>query len=230
MRYTISLLMTALFLPSFANGEFIDQISSPFVSTTFNGSRGILSQYDTGLVLPDPNGDLPNFATAYDNFTLTTLGSITDVSWIGLYESDGGTHTNNFTVSVYAGSFSQPTSALQIYNLSGVSETSLGSGLYSYTASVAGTPLAAGQTYWVSVVAQLNYAQNGWGWAVSSIGNRASVQDFQNVNTKAIERNFDATDYAFSLRTVAVPEPTGGVLFGVVFGALAFKRRRRLAH
>lgn len=235
-----SLVKSALLLIAFAMGacgsmgrqaiaEVVTQIPDPFVTETFAGGTGALSQLDTGAT----GGFLPNFAFIYDNFSLTTNNKITGFSWIGYYEVPEGPLVDSITLSIFndasgiPGTITEPGTAIFTQNVGRANETAVPGfdGFYSYSASIAPLTVGLGETYWFSVVGAVDFADNGWGVALSSIGDDISVREFQANEFDPLERFTGVgVDYAFSV--TAIPEPSSMAALAVVVG-LGFARRRR---
>ena len=222
----LKLLCTAVLLTVCAGGtlraEIINQIPAPFSETSYMGSTTALSQYDTGLVTP-PN--LRNIGTTFDNFTFSTTGVVDNIAWVGAYDTNDFSGAT-FQISLYDNIGSDPNNLpapLQQFSVGNANETAVGgfNGYYSYSTSLAPFSVTAGQTYWVSIVAQLDYNDAGWGVSFSNLGDNNSFQDFGDTS---LERFNDPVDYA--IRVSAVPEP--GSLMGLlaVAGAAGFWRRR----
>jgi len=67
-----------------------------------------------------------NFATSYDNFTLTSATGINQVTWVGSYNNTQGS-ISGFTVDFWSNSGNAPGSLLATYSISGTAnESSLG--------------------------------------------------------------------------------------------------------
>ena len=217
-------------------GMIVDQISDPFSPVTFGNPPGTFgfSQFDLGAVGPpadstDPNFR-PDFSTAFDNFTPSMDTAISGFSWVGAYEVIGGPTAPSFTVSLFGndtgGPFDdQPGSLLFSTNVGSALESSIGGGFFSYSASVSPFAISAGETYWFSVVANLDFDDNGWGLAFSDIGDGISILDFAELESEALMRFEDPIDYAFSVQ--AVPEPSSFVTIATLVCATVGVRRRR---
>lgn len=216
-----------------------NQIEEPFVAVEVNGSPGLDSQYDLGAI----GNQLPNYATVYDDFSFGSDVGVTNFSWIGSYEFDGmgDVLANDFTISVYGnkttGVFGNEPDDSPFYTET-ISTASLGEGKFfidgeafrSYSADISG-PLSilGGETYWFSVVANMDWADNSWGIAFSGLGNDRSFQDFQDdQDVPALVRHDDAYDYAF--RVTAVPEPEAFAMIGLTgLIVIAYRRKLRLS-
>jgi Dockerin type I domain len=169
---------------------------------SFDGSgNAYSSQNDTA--------GLGNFATVYDNFTLGTASTITNVMWTGEYFNppvQGPIAA--FTVQFYADAAGQPGASLASFNLPGTAgETFLGNfngfPTYTYSFDLGGTGFmaAAGIEYWMSIVPDLAFPPQ-WGWSQGVGGDSSSFQDFFG------SRSNLGVDLAFTLNG----EVTGGGL------------------
>lgn len=224
---------------SSAKAGTISQIPAGFsVSSVelYMGFPSGQSQFDAN---PDSLvGDVSNFATIYDNFTFGSNLSVTNFSWIGIYEDDPTTSigADSFTVRIFSDVGGQPGGTLASANVGMANETAIDSTIFSYSADISPFTVIAGQQYWFSVVANMNADDpplatdpgvNEWGVAFSAIGDGESFQDFQTgPGLPGIERFNDPVDYAFSV--TAVPEPaTGLALLMLGGGAAAYRRVRR---
>ncbi|WP_083713113.1 hypothetical protein [Paludisphaera borealis] len=183
----------------------------------------------------DPSGGLGNFATVYDNFTIGTGATITDVSWVGSYFNGAPAAISGFTLTFYADNAGQPGTALATdFIVGNANETSLGlddqsDPAFSYSA-ILNTSFAAtaGTQYWLSIVADMGFPPQ-WGWEYGTGGDNSAYQDFFGIRSPI------ANDFAFSLDGVplsAVPEP--GTLTSACTAVLAglgctWRRRRRTA-
>lgn len=226
MKMQIPLLSLAMFLASqcLVQADFYSQIGSPFVAGNVGGNEAPLSQWDTGATPPN----LPNFATAFDNFTLSDTGAITNLSWIGAYEigSPNTAVAPTFRIDIYDNNAGQPGTLLQGYTGITSTETALAGSFYSYATSAVTYAVTAGTEYWVSIAAEGDYGNFGWGLAYSDtiplgVGDQQSVQDFGDT---VLTRFFDGADYGISVSNVPEPGSLMGLL--VVGTGLCFRRRR----
>jgi hypothetical protein len=184
------------------------------------------SQNDTS------NGGMGNYATTYDDFTLTTAASVASVSWVGSYFGQSGTNTvTGFTLSFWANNAGVPGAMMASTDVSGnANETLLivdpnGFTTNSYSANLtAPFSAAAGTTYWLSIVGDLAIPPQ-WGWETGTGGNSEGYNVFEG------KGSFTGTDFAFSLFSAnVVPEPSTFVIAGqggVVLLAYRWLRRRR---
>jgi hypothetical protein len=199
------------------------------------------SQNDTAV------GGIGNFATAYDNFTLTKTLPVTGVTWQGGYFAppNPGPITA-FTLTFWSNNAGQPGVALLSEKIPGnANETFVGSEpgtgvgggnkIFNYSTKL---PVAfnaqANTTYWLSIVPDLDFSDDPnigqWGWHTGTGGDGSARQDFLG------ERFTVPNDFAFSLSSpqVAVPEPASLAAWGLVglggFALRWYRRRRAAAH
>ena len=172
------------------------------------------SQNDTGA-----NG---NFATVFDDFTLSATSNITGLNFTGQFFNPNTSvgPISGFTVNFYSDAAGAPGSTL-------ASSFTTGTAGQSCTGVVCNYSLAlnfnadAGTRYWMSIVPDLLFPPQ-WGWNFGSGGNGVAYQTFFGTTTQ------QTRDYAFTLTGNAVPEPATWAMmiagFGIIGGAL---RRRR---
>jgi len=191
--------------------------SQPFDSTAINFTS---SQNDT-------TGGNGNFATVYDDFTLTSNSNVNGFSFTGAYFNPPtqGVITG-FTLTFYTDSGGTPGAAIATLALSGAgSETSLGTvagnPTFSYNLSFSAIHMSAG-TYWASVVPDLGFPPQ-WGWGTSQVGNfNAKQRFFGSLSSTGTNQAFDVLG--------AVPEPeTYLLMLAGLAGVAAFARGRKSA-
>lgn len=173
----------------------------------------------------DTTGGNGNFATAYDDFVLSSASFLNGFDWTGVYFNPSvQSPIDGFTVTLYEDGGGTPGAAFASGFFTTYNETFLGSpdGFVAYSYSVDFTdfgPVAAG-TYWLSVVPDLGFPPQ-WGWAVSDIGNDNGYQCFQGACSTL------GVNFAFDVRGDAViPEPASWALMLIGFGGLGAAVRR----
>jgi len=210
------------------NAETITQISDPFSQTLYLGSPVAFSQVDLGATAPL----LSEFANAYDNFVLNTDTVLKSISWVGAYQTQPptGPLAGDFTVGLYQSiqtvpGVDEPGALIQSFDVGTAGESLIsGTVFYQYTAEIDPFAVTAGETFWISIVANQNFSENGWGLAYSSLGDGDSFQDIQTDPTIAQRSRFrDPVDYAINV--TAVPEPSTLLSCLGVAGLIARRRR-----
>jgi len=228
LKTLILMSVVALSSTPIVRSETLDQIGS-FSPLTYNFLNAAISQFDVNGPTALPTPYLANFATAYDNFTFTSSGVISNLSWIGQYETGSTLPTGgpNFQVRFYTSLGATAGSAVPVatYNIGTANEIALtgaGLGFHGYSTALTPFNVTGGTQYFVSIVAQMNYAVSGWGLAFSSVGgDDVSVQDF---GATTLTRFNDTVDYAISV--TAVPEPGSVFAILTVVGLVAVRRQR----
>ncbi|HLK58884.1 MAG TPA: hypothetical protein VKU00_20085 [Chthonomonadaceae bacterium] len=170
------------------------------------------SNFSGGTVYASQNdsGGFGNYATVYDDFTLSHSSALTDVSWQGGFfnPSTAGTITG-FTLTFSADKNGLPGRTLRTEFISGnANQTSVGTEgtvpIYDYSAILPSVFNAAGdKTYWLSIVPDLTLPSQ-WGWQTGTGGDGQAVQDLLGSRSRL------SSDMAFTLsgspRAPAVPE------------------------
>jgi hypothetical protein len=196
------------------------------------------SDFPAGTLFASQNdtaGGFGNFATTFDNFTLTAATTITDVHWQGGYFNPPTlAPISTFTLIFWDNSaVNTPGAALLTAHIPGnANETLVGPGsnvlIFDYSVDLPVPFVAAGgTTYWLSIVPDLPFPPQ-WGWHTGTGGDGRVVQDFSG-------RSVLETDLAFALtgEVRAVPGPASlalvvaGIVAGLpLLGLGALKRRR----
>jgi hypothetical protein len=202
--------------------------SAQVYTQPYDGSaNAYASQNDTGT------GGFGQYATVYDNFTLGSSTTITNLAFTGEYFNPATVGPiTAININFYADSAGQPGSSLWSTVISGNGgESCTTGGPYPLcTYNVATNFFANGGTqYWLSVVPDLAFPPQ-WGWAEGSGGDGVSYQDFLGSRSRLPH------DMAFTLNggSPGVPEPSTWAMmllgFGFVGGAMrSAKRRRRVS-
>jgi PEP-CTERM motif len=178
----------------------------------------------------DTSGTFGMFAQSYDNFSLASAATLTEVQWVGgYYNPQSAGPITLWTVSFSADNSGQPGATLYLTTTPGNgSETflqndNLGDPVYLYTATV-NFAAGAGTTYWLSVVPDLAFPPQ-WGWTTSSQGDGVAWQTYFGTGSQI------PSDLAFSLyktQQTGAPEPGSLMLLGSGIVGIAATLRRKL--
>ncbi len=213
-----------------------------------SGAPGVYaSQNDNG-----PTG-AGNFATAYDNFTLSQTTVIKGVTWQGAYflppnAGTGADAITAFTLTFWSDNAGTPGVALLSQTIPGnanesfvgmeTATTNGGNEVFNYFDNLPIPFTAVGGTqYWLSIVPNLFYedaplTDGQWGWHTGTGGDGESMQDFETVtgDPTTLMRFTNPHDLAFSLSDTTVstvPEPASLAVWGLIGIAGGVYRWRR---
>lgn len=198
-------------------------------SAVGGGSVNQLNSAGTGMI-------------AYDDFSIALGGTVTQVTWRGVYSNLPGNASPNTTdwgLSFYANNGGSPGSMLSTTVLSNaqVTRSSLGTGdlngvtydIYEFTANVNAFNAAAGTTYWFSPLAASASTPPSFAWIHGTGGDGSSLQ--QIFASGAMTGTSTTADLAFTLSgdvpTSGVPEPSTAVFVVCGLAGVAVGRLRR---
>lgn len=181
-------------------------------------------------------------AIAYDDFSIGLGGTVTQVTWRGLFASGGvnaSPNTSDWGISFYADNVGAVGGMVGNTSLTSaqVTSTLLGTGvlsgntfnIYEFTATVNAFNAAASTTYWFSPMAYAASTPPSFSWIGGSGGNGTSVvQSFSNGSQTGTA---SVGDLAFTLSgdvpTSGVPEPSTAVFVICGLAGVAVGRLRR---
>jgi hypothetical protein len=176
----------------------------------------------------DTTGGNGNFATVFDDFTLSSASNLNGFDFTGGYFNPPAQGPiTGFTLTFYADAAGAPGAAIASGFFPGTgNETFLnansGFPTYEYSLFFNNFPVAAG-TYWASIVPDLGFPPQ-WGWATSAVGNNNAYQTFLGTTSPlGVNMAFDV------LGAPGVPEPATWGLMLVGFGLVGSSLRRRSA-
>ncbi|MEI7459023.1 MAG: PEP-CTERM sorting domain-containing protein [Pirellula sp.] len=227
-----------------ANAEFYSQLSNPFVKTSVNDpvigvTTAYISQNDVSL-------SPPVIGEVFDNFRLTSATSVNKINWVGAYALSNVGLNPTFEINFYQdGVGGLPGSRIGT-TLSAVAATETSQsdpGYFLYSADIAPVALLGGTNYWLSIMANVSDAVDGWGWAITGAPVDLSLQGSAQFTAGTYYKypstvggdQFPTVDFAFSLEgtaITAVPEPSSIVLFvtsAIAIFGLRPLRARKLA-
>ena len=162
-----------------------------------------------------------NYATVYDNFTVSSGLGISSIHWVGEYFNppNQGPITA-WTVTIWNDNAGQPRTVLyNSYHSGNDGETFLGNfggfPTYIYGYFPPHWWVNWGTQYWLSVVPDLGFPPQ-WGWSSGTGGDGIAYQDFFGVRSQL------QADMAFALGSFMFDEPAEpGTLLLVGTGAVA---------
>jgi hypothetical protein len=208
-------------------GSTTAQASSLLYNQPTNYFGGYYSEDDTS------SSGLGNYATTYDDFTLSSTATISSVSWVGSVLN--AIPPASFTIDIYAnsttgcagGGATCPNTGSVLYSttISGsAGQTFLENDFFSNPTYSYSDPInftaTAGTEYWISIVASVP-STNDWVWESGTGGDGYSYQSlFASPNKLSV-------DEAFSLSSAPEPMSVGLVGGGLVLLGLASRRFKR---
>jgi hypothetical protein len=178
------------------------------------------------------------FNEAFDNFSLATTETVTNVSWTGFMLPDFGL-IDGFTISFYADNFDNTGDPGNLGTLLG-STTITGDagqvanavpnkgsfGIFNFSTAIDPFVANANTTYWVSIVADPSLNSADYRWAFSDQGDGTFISfDGNDVTSIGPPANL-----AFTLSNGSTPEPPSFVLAGsgmLAMIGVGFRRFKR---
>lgn len=203
--------------------------SAVMASSSANAATLYTQTYDVwGAAFASQNavGGIGNYATVYDNFTLSGASTVTDLSFIGVFFNPSTpSPISQFTVKFYASNAGQVGSTISTFSILGNGGESCNvSAICTYNLAL-NFAAVGGTQYWMSIVPDVALSSQ-WGWATGKGGDSTSFQNFGGTVRS------HSYDMAFTLAgNSAVPEPAtwAMLLGGFALVGSAVRRRARFA-
>jgi hypothetical protein len=209
----------------------------PLFGTAVSATAAVI--YDNG----SPGGgfaqtsdrDFIDGIEAADDFSLTAgHTTIQDIHWWGTYiGSNTPQAVDSFTINIFDDASGKPGSLVATPTITNLTRTDTGtdfgsSDIFLYSAIVSDTPLAAGTTYWLSIVNDTTVdTDDNWAW----VGTVGDLHSAIRVAPNTTWENSNTNDLAFNLTGDVttdgpVPEPSTLLLLaGGLVGVTAWRRR-----
>jgi hypothetical protein len=191
--------------------------------------------FDSGVGLGDLGDAIfsdPSFfftpTFAGDDFTIGLPAIITGFEWTGIYAPFDAPGADDFTIAIYEFSGTDPAiDPLLTFSVGDAGRTDtgvdlLGFTVYSYSATVAATSLAAGR-YLLSIVNDTTGQLDAWAWASALQDQDAYFRDGVS-DPWSIEANHTQD---FTIRGTVIPEPSSIALAALGGLGLATAVRRQ---
>jgi PEP-CTERM motif len=213
-----------------------------FVATALPASAGVLysQRLDpslSGSWLSQTANGTSGFNQAFENFTLTSGATVTNVAWSGFLNPSFGT-IDGFTINFYADNFNNDGAPGSIGTLL-ASTTITGDagqtanavpnkgafGVFNFDSAITPFVVDANTTYWISIVADPDQGSADYRWAFSDQGD-GSFNSFDGTDVTSIG---PGVNLAFALSNASTPEPSSLTMAGTGILALAGFARRRFA-
>ena len=161
--------MENLFLPFSSNEETNMKLHTlALISTLVLSAAAVQSAHADTLYSQAPTTSYAYYSgsgadyVSYDNFTLGANGTVTSVTWYGLYVLSYPVGSY-FTVDLFSNSSGAPGTLLSSTTVGNGSPTNTGTyqfpgqDIYSYSAAINPFSATAGTEYWLSIVSSTSY-------------------------------------------------------------------------